>query len=487
LFGSFAESTCAALVLSSVTNLGTSHNYTAMMFPILVSAGSIFVCILTTFLATNIRPARNVEQIEPTLKAQMIVSCFLMAAMTLLLSQTCLPSDIHGLKVKYNDHGELITVKNYEIFLCVACGLFTGLMIGLTTEYYTSNTYEPVKEVASSCKTGAACNIIFGLALGYKSTIIPIFGLALTIYISFELAAFYGIAVAAIGMLGTLATGLAIDAYGPISDNAGGIAEMSGMGAEIRERTDALDAAGNTTAAIGKGFAIGSAGLVSLALFGSFVTTARLTSENTSLLENRVYAGLIVGAMLPYWFSALTMKSVGVAALAMVEEVRRQFRTIPGLMENTAQADYNKCIMIATDASLYEMIAPGCLVMLTPPITGIFFGTQCLAGVLAGALTSGIMIAISASNTGGAWDNAKKFIEAGASPAARELGPKGSEAHKAAVVGDTVGDPLKDTSGPALNILIKLMAVESLVMAPFFLRCAGGEGILLKAIVGDSN
>mmetsp|Transcript_11362 Transcript_11362/g.13452 ORF Transcript_11362/g.13452 Transcript_11362/m.13452 type:complete len:789 (+) Transcript_11362:72-2438(+) len=478
LFGSFAESTCAALVLSSVTSLGHQENFTAMMYPLLLSAGSILVCIVTTLIATNLKPARNVEEIEPALKLQMIVSCFLMAIVSFGLTMGALPENIMGLKVV---DGMPHEVKNYHVFFCVACGLFTGLMIGLCTEYYTSNAYQPVKEVADSCKTGAATNVIFGLALGYKSCIVPIFGLAITIFVSYELCNFYGVAVAAIGMLGTLATGLAIDAYGPISDNAGGIAEMSGMEPIIRERTDALDAAGNTTAAIGKGFAIGSAGLVSLALFGSYVTTAGLAENTTSLLNCRVYAGLLVGAMLPYWFSALTMKSVGVAALAMVEEVRRQFHNIPGLMEGTAKADYKSCIMIATDASLVEMIAPGALVMLTPPITGILFGTKCLAGVLAGSLVSGIQIAISASNTGGAWDNAKKFIEAGRSDEAKALGPKGSEAHKAAVVGDTVGDPLKDTSGPALNILIKLMAVESLVFAPFFkASCANGEGFLFQ-------
>ncbi|KAJ4750074.1 K(+)-insensitive pyrophosphate-energized proton pump [Rhynchospora pubera] len=276
----------------------------------------------------------------------------------------------------------------------------------------------------------------------------------------------YGIALAALGMLSTIATGLSIDAYGPISDNAGGIAEMAGMPHNVRETTDALDAAGNTTAAIGKGFAIGSAALVSLALFGAYVSRVGLDTVN--VLNKKVIIGLLVGAMLPYWFSALTMKSVGSAALKMVEEVRRQFNEIPGLMEGTAKPDYATCVKISTDASIKKMIAPGALVMVTPLITGTFFGTETLAGLLAGALVSGVQVAISASNSGGAWDNAKKYIEAGASEHARLLGPKGSEAHKAAVIGDTIGDPLKDTSGPSLNILIKLMAVESLVFAPFF-------------------
>jgi inorganic pyrophosphatase len=243
---------------------------------------------------------------------------------------------------------------------------------------------------------------------------------------------------------------------------------MAAMGEDIRERTDALDAAGNTTAAIGKGFAIGSAALVSLALFGAYVTQAGITVKDSSILDPEIFAGLLVGAMLPYWFSSMTMKSVGKAALAMVEEVRRQFNEIPGLMEGTARPDYRTCVEISTSASLSEMIPPGALVMLTPVVVGILFGTRTLAGVLAGALVSGVQMAVSMSNTGGAWDNAKKYVEAGATEHARELGGKGSDAHKAAVVGDTVGDPLKDTSGPSINILIKLMAVESLVFAPFF-------------------
>jgi len=361
------------------------------------------------------------------------------------------------------------------LFLCVAIGLWAGLIIGYVTEYYTSNAYSPVQDVADACRTGAATNVIFGLALGYKSVIIPIFSIAVGIYVSFTVAAMYGIAVAALGMLSTIATGLSIDAYGPISDNAGGIAEMAGMSHRIRERTDALDAAGNTTAAIGKGFAIGSAALVSLALFGAFVSRAGV--KVVDVLSPKVIIGLVTGAMLPYWFSAMTMKSVGRAALEMVEEVRRQFATIPGLMEGTGKPDYARCVKISTDASIRQMVPPGALVMLTPLVVGTLLGVHTLAGVLAGALVSGVQVAISASNTGGAWDNAKKYIEAGASEHARSLGPKGSDCHKAAVIGDTIGDPLKDTSGPSLNILIKLMAVESLVFAPFF---AAHGGILFK-------
>ncbi|KAL8100953.1 hypothetical protein AgCh_032996 [Apium graveolens] len=336
--------------------------------------------------------------------------------------------------------GSRVIVSGLKLFLCVCVGLWAGLIIGFVTEYYTSNAY----------RTRAATNVIFGLALGYKSVIIPIFAIAVSIFVSFSFDAMYGIVVAALGMLSTIATGLAIDAYGPISDNAGGIAEMAGMSHKIRERTDALDAAGNTTAAIGKKFnyrhshmplprglnpgsaALVSLALVTLALFGAYVSRASIITVD--VLTPKVFIGLLVSAMLPYWFSAMTMKSVGSAALKMVEEVRRQFNTIPGLMEGTAKPDYATCVKISTDASLKEMISPGALVMLTPLIVGILFGVETLSGVLAGSLVSGVQIAISASNTGGAWDNAKKYIEAGASEHARTLGPKGSDPHKAAVI-----------------------------------------------------
>ncbi|CAI0389011.1 unnamed protein product [Linum tenue] len=459
LFGSYAESSCAALVVASISSFGINHEFTAMLYPLIISAVGILVCLITTLFATDFFEIKAVKEIEPALKKQLVISTVLMTVGIAVVSWVALPASF--------------TIFNFgtqkdQLFLCVAVGLWAGLIIGFVTEYYTSNAYSPVQDVADSCRTGAATNVIFGLALGYKSVIIPIFAIAISIFVSFSFAAMYGIAVAALGMLSTIATGLAIDAYGPISDNAGGIAEMAGMSHRIRERTDALDAAGNTTAAIGKGFAIGSAALVSLALFGAFVSRASITTVD--VLTPKVFIGLIVGAMLPYWFSAMTMKSVGSAALKMVEEVRRQFNTIPGLMEGTAKPDYATCVKISTDASIKEMIPPGALVMLTPLIVGIFFGVETLSGVLAGSLVSGVQIAISASNTGGAWDNAKKYIE-------RSLGPKGSDPHKAAVIGDTIGDPLKDTSGPSLNILIKLMAVESLVFAPFF---ATHGGLLFK-------
>jgi len=475
LFGSFAEATCAALVVSSLSSLGAGRcidgdclegnlNWTAMMYPLLITGCGIVASFFTTLLATDLSPAKNIKQIEPTLKQQLQVSTVLMLLLTLGLSFGALPKSFE----LYMPNNEVKTVYNWQMFVSVALGLISGYLIGHMTEVFTSNRYKPVIDVADSCKTGAATNIIFGLALGYKSCIVPAMALAVTIYFSYACSGMYGIACAALGMLGTLATGLAIDAYGPISDNAGGIAEMAEMGEDIRERTDALDAAGNTTAAIGKGFAIGSAALVSLALFGAYVTRAGIDFADASILDKKVFPGLLIGAMLPYWFSAMTMKSVGRAALAMVEEVRRQFNSIPGLMEGTAKPEYKKCIEISTTASLSEMGPPGALVIFTPLIVGTLFGTSCLAGVLAGALVSGVQMAISASNTGGAWDNAKKYLEGGHTEHARMLGGKGTEAHKAAVIGDTVGDPLKDTSGPSLNILIKLMAVESLVFAPFF-------------------
>lgn len=485
LFGSFAESTCAALVVASVSSIGESKDWVGMMFPLGITAAGIIVCLFTTLLATDLAPAHDVPSIEPTLKLQLVASTVIMTPIAAILAFFMLGRD--GFSLPLPD-GEL-DAKWWSIFLCVAVGLWSGLIIGLVTEYYTSNAYRPVQQVAGSCRTGAATNVIFGLALGYLSVIIPIFMIALAIFVGFSLGGMYGIACAALGMLSTMSTGLAIDAYGPISDNAGGIAEMAGMGDDIREKTDALDAAGNTTAAIGKGFAIGSAALVSLALFGAYITRVGISMKDTSILDAHVFCGLLVGAMLPYWFSAMTMKSVGDAALAMVEEVRRQFATISGLMEGTADPDYKRCVAISTDASLREMIAPGALVMLSPIIVGTFFGVQALAGLLAGALVSGVQMAISMSNTGGAWDNAKKYIEAGRSDDARDLGPKGSDAHKAAVIGDTVGDPLKDTSGPSLNILIKLMAVESLVFAPFFASsfCGDGAGLLFRWFAGGSD
>lgn len=457
LFGSFAESTCAALVVSS-TLQGLVGNWAAMMFPLLISAMGIMVCIVTSLFATDIPGLRVSEEshVQRNLKLQLILSTVLMTPLIYVLAVVVLPDSFCA---KNDALGVCVAHSTpLKAFACVVMGLWAGLIIGVFTEVMTSHSYRPVREVAEACEQGPAINIIFGLALGYKSNIVPTFALAATVFGSLTLADMYGVALAALGILSTLAVGLTIDAYGPISDNAGGIAEMAHMGA-VRERTDALDAAGNTTAAIGKGFAIGSAALVSLALFGAFVTRARIVARGVDLLQPIAFAGLMVGAMLPYWFSAMTMKSVGKAAREMVNEVRRQLQERPGILTGAERPDYASCVAISTRASLREMIAPGALVMLSPLVVGFFFGKEAVAGLLAGGLVSGVQVAISASNTGGAWDNAKKYIE--------KNGEKGSDAHKAAVIGDTVGDPLKDTSGPALNILMKLMAIISLVFAPF--------------------
>eukprot|EP01083_Nonionella_stella_P086257 239537_1 len=466
LFGSFAEATCAAMVIAS-QSVGLSTHYSHLMFPLTISACGIMVCFITSFFATHIFPVQDIPGIEKTLKHQLLISTMLMTPVIILLCYTLLPHDysfnIARIGTDPNNPVAAVLVTWWKVAISGLLGLWSGLVIGYITEYYTSHSYRPVREVAESSDTGAATVIIYGLALGYKSVIIPACALAVTIYAAHTMASFYGIAIAALGILSTLSIGLTIDAFGPICDNAGGIAEMADLGEDVRDITDALDAAGNTTAAIGKGFAIGSAAFVSLALFSGFVTV--MGYDSIDLLKAWPYAGLVIGAMLPYWFSALTMKSVGAAALAMVEEVRDQFRRNPGIMQGTSPPDYDSCIKISTDASLREMIAPGALVIFTPLIVGFLFGGEALAGMLTGALVSGVMMAISSSNTGGAWDNAKKYVEAGM------LGDgkgKNSDNHVATVIGDTVGDPLKDTSGPALNILIKLMAIISLVFARSF-------------------
>merc|ERR1719252_390217 len=395
-----------------------------------------------------------------------------------------LPSNFSLVGVALGSNGAPVHVTGSPLkaFVCTMMGTIGGLVIGLITEYFTSHSFTPVRELATACKSGTAVNIIFGMALGYKSCIIPVFTLASAIYVSFTLCDLYGIALAALGMLSTLATGLTIDGFGPISDNAGGIAEMALFPPLVRDRTDALDAAGNTTAAIGKGFAIGSAALVSLALYGAFVIRLRITI-GVNILEPVTFAFLLIGAMIPYWFAALTMKSVGKAAGEMVEEVKRQFEKkdsqgltlLTGTKELTP--NYDRCISISTNSSLKEMIAPGALVIGSPLLAGTLFGQQAVFGLLTGSLVSSVQLAISMSNSGGAWDNCKKFIKGGFSedPILRGKGA----AHDAAVTGDTVGDPFKDTSGPALNIVMKLQAIVSLVFAEYFLHCNGGMGLLL--------
>ena len=366
----------------------------------------------------------------------------------------------------------------WEWLWSIYLGLSAGIVIGLSTEYYTSYDYKPVREVAENSQTGAATVMISGLAVGMISTVIPLIAIGITIIAAFEFAGFYGVALAGVGLLSTLGITLATDAYGPVADNAGGIAEQAKLAPEVRERTDALDALGNTTAATGKGFAIGSAALTSLALLAAYAIAAgitvpgievarsegEVTAAGINLLDHKTLVGLLLGAMLPFLFSAFTMKAVGRAAFSIVNEVRRQFREIPGIMDGTGRPDYAACVDISTKGALKEMVVPGLMAVIVPIATGLILGPVALGGLLMGAVASGFMLAIMMATAGGAWDNAKKYVELG------NYGGKGTDAHKAAVEGDMVGDPFKDTSGPSLNILLKLMAIVSLVFAPVFLE-----------------
>jgi len=459
LFGSFAEATCAALVLAAASDL--KLNWCSQMYPLLISSVGIFFGVVTLVLATRIYPVRQSNDVEKALKGILNISTVLMTPVVILLSWYCLPNSF--------TLGEgFEKVSWYHCATPILLGLWSGLIIGYVTEYYTSASYTPVREIANTQKQSAATGIIYGLALGYLSCVVPVFCLGVTILVSHTMCGMFGVALGALGMLSTMTMGLTIDAYGPISDNAGGIAEMAGLPAHVREITDCLDAAGNTTAAIGKGFAIGSAALVSLALFGAFTARAQVTKVD--ILNAWVFTGLLFGAMIPYAFAAMTMKSVGKAANDMVEECHRQF---PKIINEGAAPDYERCIRISTQASLREMIAPGALVLLAPLVSGLVFGKNCCAGMLSGALVSSVQMAISMSNTGGAWDNAKKYITSGG--LGSEHG-KGSDTHKNSVTGDTVGDPLKDTSGPALNIVMKLTAITALVFARSIAEYSKADG-----------
>ena len=442
LFESYVGALVSALTLG-ISTVGLFQGAGAF-YPLTVAALGILASIVATFFVR----AKDDSDPHKALKMGSYVSAAIVAVGSAVLSQ--------------------LFFGRFYYAAAIIAGILVGLVIGFVTEVYTSEDYRAVKRIAAQSETGSATTIISGVAVGMRSTWIPIVLICVGIYFSYSVTNdLYGIALAAVGMLSTTGITVAVDAYGPIADNSGGIAEMSGLDPHVREITDKLDAVGNTTAAMGKGFAIGSAALTALALFVSYAEEVELKAVGINILDPYVVIGLLIGGMLPFAFSALTMDSVSKAAYSMIEEVRRQFREIPGILEGTGKPDYASCVSISTKAALREMIIPGIMAVAVPLLVGILLGPAALGGLLAGSLVTGVLLAIYMSNSGGAWDNAKKYIEGG------HNGGKGSDAHKASVVGDTVGDPFKDTSGPSINILIKLMTVVSLVFAPLFVKLGG--------------
>lgn len=446
LFESYVDSIIAAMILGFAGAMVAGAEMDkgiAFVFPLLVAAVGIISSIIGTFFVSS-----KGEDPQGAMNRGVFASAAIMAISSYVLTLIVLGDKFMG------------------VYWATLIGLVVGVIIGLATEYYTSNSRKPTQTIAEAARTGAGTNVITGLAVGMMSTTIPVLAVSVGIILAYQFAGIYGIAIAAVGMLSTLGITLATDSYGPVADNAAGIAEMAQLGKEVRERAESLDAVGNTTAAMGKGFAIGSAALTALALFVAYSSEVMrvkgISSFTIDINQPAVVVGLFIGGLLPFLFSSFSMMSVGKAAFRIVNEVRRQFKEIPGLMEGTAKADYEKCVSISTNAAIKEMVVPGVLAILTPLLVGFILGAKALGGLLAGSIVTGFLLAVMMANAGGAWDNAKKYIEKG------NFGGKGTDTHKAAVVGDTIGDPFKDTAGPSLNILIKLMTIVALIFAALF-------------------